>query len=208
MAKPEPSPAKAKPVRDNRRKPPREKEWWVEEHKGGERAKPEERQAPVGAAFFRTVEEYDQTQAEKNLTDLNPRLLAEADPEPGAWGYVALLETTSPQREIEKIKHALPLPPAARGVIVDSGLSLRAIVADTQDLGILMEFNFMEEASFDCWIQNEWVGERVFAGKRELLRRAERLLKRYLRRGARSAEESVNAPSPTGALPPGRTDWS
>lgn len=162
----------------------------------------------MGAAFFRTVEEYDQTQAEKNLTDLNPRLLAEADPEPGAWGYVALLETTSPQREIEKIKRALPLPPAARGVIVDSGLSLRAIVADTQDLGILMEFNFMEEASFDCWIQNEWVGERVFAGKRELLRRAERLLKRYLRRGARSAEESVNAPSPTGALPPGRTDWS
>lgn len=208
MAKPEPSPAKAEPVRDNRRKPSREKEWRVEEHKGGERAKPAERQAPVGAAFFRTVEEYDQTQAEKNLTDLNPQLLAEADPEPGAWGYVALLETTSPQREIEKIKRALPLPLNARGVIVDSGLSLRAIVADTQDLGILMEFNFMEEASFDCWIQNEWVGERVFAGKRELLRRAERLLKRYLRRGARSAEESVNAPGPTGALPPGRTDWS
>lgn len=208
MAKPKPSPAKAEPVRDNRRKPPREKEWRVEEHKGGERAKPEERQAPVGAAFFRTVEEYDQTQAEKNLTDLNPQLLAAADPEPGAWGYVALLETTSPQREIEKIKRALPLPPAARGVIVDSGLSLRAIVADTQDLGILMEFNFMEEASFDCWIRNEWVGERVFAGKRELLRRAERLLKRYLRRGARSAEEAVDAPSPTGALPPGRTDWS
>lgn len=208
MAKPKPSPATAKPARENRRTPAREQAWWVEEHKGGDRAKPTEQRAPAGMAFFRTVEDYDQTQAEKNLTDLNPQLLAAADPAPGAWGYVALLDTKSPQREVERIKRALPLPPAARGVIVDSGLSLRAVVADTQDLGILMEFNFMEEASFDCWIRNEWVSERVFAGKRELLRRAARLLKQYLRRGARFTEETVDAPSPTGALPPGRTDWS
>lgn len=190
----------------NRR--PREKEWWVEEHKGRERAKAIERQAPAGASFFRAVEDYDQTQAEKNLTDLNPKLLAGADPTAGAWGYVALLEKTSSQREIDKVKRALPLPANARGVIVDSGLSLRAVVADTQDLGILMEFNFIEEASFDCWIRNEWVSERVFDGKRELLRRAARLLKEYLRRGARLAEETVEAPSPAGALPPARTDWA
>ena len=185
----------------------KEKEWWVEEQKSRERPQPSERQSPVGASFFTTVEDYDQVQAEKNLTDLNPKLLAEADPAPGEWGYIALLEKKSPQRAIDKVKRAMPLPRNARGVIVDSGLSLRAIVEDTQELGILMEFNFIEEASFDCWIQNEWVSEQVFKGKNELLKRSERLLRKYLRRGANAVEEFFDAPSPTGALPPARTEW-
>ena len=135
---------------ERKKKASRENEWWVEKQKSRERANQSERRAPVGASFFKTVEDYDQVQAEKNLTDLNAKLLAQADPAPGAWSYVALLEKKSPQREIEKIKRALPLPPNLRGAIVDSGLSLRAIVADTQELGLLMEFNFIQEASFDC----------------------------------------------------------
>ena len=192
---------------ERNKKGPKEREWWVEEHKSRERAKQTERRAPAGASFFKTVEDYDQVQAEKNLTDLNAKLLAEADPAPGEWGYVALLEKKSSQREIDKVKRALPLPPNVRGAIVDSGLSLRAVVADTQDLGIMMEFNFIEEASFDCWIQNEWVSEQVFRGKHALLKRSERLLKRYLRRGAHAGEEFFDAPSPSGALPPARTEW-
>jgi hypothetical protein len=192
---------------ERNKKAPKENEWWVEEHKSRERAKQTEGQVPAGASFFKTVEDYDQVQAEKNLTDLNAKLLAEADPAPGEWGYVALLEKKSSQREIDKIKRALPLPPNVRGAIVDSGLSLRAIVADTQELGILMEFNFIEEASFDCWIRNEWVSEQVFRGKHELLKRSERLLKRYLRRGEQAGEGFFDAPSPSGALPPARTEW-
>ncbi len=192
---------------ERNKKAPKENEWWVEEHKSRERAKQTEGPAPAGASFFKTVEDYDQVQAEKNLTDLNAKLLAEADPAPGEWGYVALLEKKSSQREIDKIKRALPLPPNVRGAIVDSGLSLRAIVADTQELGILMEFNFIEEASFDCWIRNEWVSEQVFRGKHELLKRSERLLKRYLRRGEQAGEGFFDAPSPSGALPPARTEW-
>lgn len=192
---------------ERKKKRPKDSEWWVEEHKSRERANQSERQAPAGASFFKTVEDYDQVQAEKNLTDLNAQLLAQADPAPGAWGYVSLLEKKSSQREIEKIKRAMPLPSNLRGAIVDSGLSLRAIVADTQELGLLMEFNFIQEASFDCWIRNEWVSEQVFRGKNELLKRSERLLKRYLRRASQAGEEFFDAPSPSGALPPARTEW-
>ena len=192
---------------ERKKKTPKENEWWVEEHKSREWANQSERQAPAGASFFKTVEDYDQVQAEKNLTDLNAQLLAQADPAPGAWGYVALLEKKSSQREIDKIKRSMPLPSNLRGAIVDSGLSLRAIVADTQELGLLMEFNFIQEASFDCWIRNEWVSEQVFRGKNELLKRSERLLKRYLRRAAQAGHEFFDAPSPSGALPPARTEW-
>ncbi len=198
---------KKRAMAERKKKASRENEWWVEEQKSRERAKQSERQAPAGASFFKTVEDYDQVQAEKNLTDLNAQLLAQAAPAPGAWGYVALLEKKSSQREIDKIKRAMPLPSSLRGAIIDSGLSLRAIVTDTQELGLLMEFNFIQEASFDCWIRNEWVSEQVFRGKNELLKRSERLLKRYLRRATQAGEEFFDAPSPSGALPPARTEW-
>ena len=192
---------------ESNKKATKDNAWWVEVNKSRERAKPADRQSPIGASFFSSVEDYDQTQAEKNLTDLNLKLLSDAHAEPGVWGYLALLEKKSSQREIDKIKRAVPLPKNARGVIVDSGLSLRAIVTDTLDQGVLMEFNFIAEASFDCWIQNEWVCEKVFKGKHELLRRADRLLRKYLRRGARASEEFFDAPRPAGALPPARTEW-
>src|SRR5262245_17519961 len=105
--------------------------WWVERLKTRERARPEEHQGLVGASFFRSVEGYDQEQATKNLTDLNLRLLAQANPGPGEWTYLALVEERSPAGEIDKIKRALPLPTDARAVLVDSGISLRAIITDT-----------------------------------------------------------------------------
>ena len=192
---------------ERNKKAPKDEAWWVEVNKKRERVKPPEHEAPIGKSFFSSVQDYDQVQAEKNLTDLNLKFLSDANPESGVWGYLALLEKKSSQREIDKIKRAVPLPRNARGVIVDSGLSLRAIVTDTSDHGVLMEFNFIAEASFDCWIRNEWVCEKVFKGKHELLRRADRLLKKYLRRGAHAGEEFFDAPSPAGALPPARTEW-
>ena len=105
--------------------------WWVEKLKTREKVKLEEGQAFVGANFFRSVEGYDQEEATKNLTDLNLKLLTAANPAPGEWGYVALVEQKSPPTEIDKVKRALPLPPDARAVLVDSGLSLRVIVTGT-----------------------------------------------------------------------------
>ena len=137
---------------ERNKKAPKDEAWWVEVNKKRERVKPPEHEAPIGKSFFSSVQDYDQVLAEKNLTDLNLKLLSDANAEPGVWGYIALLEKKSSPREIDKIKRAVSLPRNALGVIVDSGLSLRAIVTDTSDHGVLMEFKW-----YPCfWI--EWIG--------------------------------------------------
>lgn len=181
--------------------------WWVERLKTREKVKLHESQSTVGANFFRSVEGYDQEVATRNLTDLNLKLLTEANPAPGEWGYLALVEQQSPPTEIERIKRALPLPADARAVLVDSGLSLRAIVTGTPVGERLLEFNFIEEASFDCWVQGEWIREDVFRGKRELLRHAASLLQRYMEKNLVREKEFFSSPHAKGALPPARTEW-
>ena len=92
-------------------------------------------------------------------------------------------------------------------VLIDSGLSLRAIITGTPMYERLLEFNFIGEASFDCWIQGEWMREEVFDGKAELLGCALQLLEEYLQKDIVSNEDIVQAPRPDGALPPARTEW-
>ncbi len=184
-----------------------ESRWWVDQGKGRERVKPEERQAPAGAQFFRSVENYDQEQAREHLTNLNLKLLAQADPAPGEWAYLPLVEERSPAKEIEKIKRALPLPMTARGVLVDSGLSLRAIVTGTPPQERILEFNFIDEASFDCWIRGEWVHEAVFKDKHALLQKASQLLQQYLDKDILEQEQLHHAPRAQGGMAPARTEW-
>lgn len=181
--------------------------WWVDQGKTRERATSQERQAPAGATFFRSVEEYDQEKALQNLTDLNLKLLAQANPSPGEWAYLPLLEERCSAKEIERVKRALPLPPNAYGVLVDSGLSLRAIVTGTPRNERILEFNFIDEASFDCWIRGEWVCEQVYDDKRDLLRNAVDLLRRYLEKELVGDEKLFDAPHAAGTLPPARTEW-
>jgi hypothetical protein len=184
-----------------------EDRWWVDRNETREQATPEERKAPAGAQFFRSVENYDQEQALQNLTNLNFKLLAQGKPAPGEWGYVALSQERSPAKEIERIKRALPLPPNVCGVLVDSGQSLRAILFDTPAHERVLEFNFIAEASFDCWIRGEWVCEEVFDDKFKLLQCAADLLRRYMKKDIMTEESFAHAPRPTGALPPARTEW-
>jgi len=191
----------------DKKAPSSENRWWVEQGKSRERTKPEELQTAVGASFFRCVEGYDQEQACKNLTDLNLTLLAQADPVPGEWAYLPLTEHHCSTKEIEKVKRALPLPTDARAVLVDSGLSLRAIIADGPANERVLEFNFIEEASFDCWLHGEWVCEEVFDDKHKLLQRAAALLRRYLQKGILNRESFFNAPHATGTNSLARTDW-
>jgi hypothetical protein len=181
--------------------------WWVDQGKSREQVKPEERQAPAGATFFRSVEGYDQEQARENLTDLNLKLLAQGNPAPGKWAYLPLLEERCSAKEIEKVKRALPLPPNARAVLVDSGLSLRAIITGTPANERVLEFNFIDEASFDCWIRGEWVCEEVFGDRRELLQHAADLLRRYMKKDTAADEKFFDAPHAEGMLPPARTEW-
>jgi hypothetical protein len=189
------------------KKPPsNENRWWVDQGKSRERAKPEERQAPAGAQFFRSVEGYDHEQAREQLTDLNLKLLTQANPAPGEWAYLSLIKDRSPAKEVDKIKRGLPLPPHARGVIVDSGLSLRAIVTGTPLNERILEFNFIEEASFDCWIRGEWMREEVFKDKHRLLQQAPELLQQYLEKNIIEQEQFFHAPR-SGVVAPARTEW-
>jgi hypothetical protein len=183
-----------------------ENRWWVDQGKSRERAKPQERQAPAGAQFFRSVENYDQEQARENLSDLNLKLLQESNPAPGEWAYLPLLAERSSAKEVEKIKRGFPLPASARGVLVDSGQSLRAIVTDTARGERILEFNFIDEASFDCWIRGEWVREEVFNDKHQLLQNAPQLLRQYLEKDLIEQEQFFHAPR-SGVVAPARTEW-
>ncbi len=168
---------------------------------------PEEPREPAGAIFFRSVENYDQEKALESLSDLNVKLIKQANPVPGKWAYLALAEERCPPKEIERIKRSITLPADVYAVIVDSGLSLRAILTGTPMYERMLEFNFIAEASFDCWIQEEWMREEVYEDKYELLRNAQKLLQQYLEKDIVSNEEIVHAPRPGGALPPARTEW-
>lgn len=190
----------------DKKTPLNENNWWVDQGKSRERAKPEERQASAGAQFFRSVEGYDQEQARENLTDLNLKLLTQANPAPGEWAYLPLIEERSSVREIEKIKRALPLSTNACGVLVDSGQSLRAIVTGYPLYERLLEFNFIAEASFDCWIRGEWVCEVICKDKYALLQQAPALLKRYLEKDVIEQEQFFHAPR-SGVVAPARTEW-
>ncbi|MBI3244975.1 MAG: hypothetical protein HYZ50_00535 [Deltaproteobacteria bacterium] len=184
----------------------RDNRWWVDQGKSRESVKPEPRPALAGAQFFRTVEGYDQEQAREHLTDLNCKLLAQATLVPGEWAYLALLAERSPAKEIERIKRGLPLPPQASGVIVDSGHALRAIVTGTPANERILEFNFIDEASFDCWIRGEWVREEVFKDKFKLLQNAPELLQHYLEKDLIEQEQFFHAPR-SGVVAPARTEW-
>ncbi len=198
---------KRPPVRDNReQREQREQRWWVEQGKSKEKVAPQARSAPAGAQFFRTVEDYDQEQAREHLTDLNVKRLAQATLVPGEWAYLALLAEHSPAKEIDRIKRGLPLPPQASGVIVDSGHALRAIVTGTPANERILEFNFIDEASFDCWIRGEWVREEVFKDKFKLLQQAPELLQRYLEKDLIEQERFAHTPR-SGVVAPARTEW-
>ncbi|MEW6299957.1 MAG: hypothetical protein AB1671_19875 [Thermodesulfobacteriota bacterium] len=184
-----------------------EDRWWVDRTESREQATPEERRAPAGAQFFRSVENYSQEQALQNLTNLNLKLLAQGNPAPGEWAYVSLLKERCPTKEIERVKRVLPLPPNACAVLVDSGQSLRAIITDVPARERILEFNFITEASFDCWIRGEWVCEEVFDDKGQLLQHAAELLRRYLEKSVMTEESVVHAPRPTNPLHPARTEW-
>ena len=200
-------PARAEPQLEEWREPEDRPAGRAGQRPGSAEAPSEEQREPAGAVFFRSFENYDQEEAREWLSDPNIKLIQKADPKPGEWAYCPLVEERCPAREIEQVKRALPIPADVYAVLVDSGLSLRAIITGTPMYERLLEFNFIDEASFDCWIQGEWVREEVFDGKAELLGCALQLLEQYLQKDIVSNEDIVQVPRPDGALPPARTEW-
>lgn len=135
--------------------------WWVE---AGDkpRERPKRSTGPVGASFFRAAEGYEQDRAHHRLTDTNLKLLQEADPPEGGWGYVQLTAQPYPERERERIKKLVALPSYARAALIDSGRVVRVVATGTPVGARILELALGEVPSMDCWIDGEWVHEVVF----------------------------------------------
>jgi len=147
--------------------------WWVDTgDKRRERAAPVAPVAPVvpvGSKFYRSGVGFNQEIARSRLTDLNLKLLMEANPPEGGWGYVQLAETCFPERERERIKEQVALPAYARGVVVDCGRSLRLLITGTPLGQRIIDLTLGESPSFDCWIDGEWVRENLFRDTRSAM---------------------------------------
>jgi hypothetical protein len=160
-------------------RPNLEGRWWVDQQKvdgSGERPP-----APFGRRFFQTGDGYDQDRAQRRLTDLNLKWFDEVDAAEGTWGVLHLLERQRvPEERIAKIRNALPIPPNGRGVLVDSGESVRAIITGHPVGERLVEVRLGRESSFDAWVFGEWVREESFRNFDDAMRRVPHLVREYL----------------------------
>jgi hypothetical protein len=146
-------------------RPSLENRWWVDQGKDGQ---PIERPpATFGNRFFRTAAGFDQDRAQRRLTDLNLKWFTEASPEPGGWAVLHVLEK-------ERV------PPKGRGILVDSGSSVRVILTGEPVGERLVEVRLGDESSFDAWVRGEWVREAIFRSFDEGLRRTPALAREYL----------------------------
>jgi hypothetical protein len=158
--------------------------WWVEtadkRRERRERAAAAPPPTPVGSKFYRSGIGFNQETARSRLTDLNLKLLMQANPPDGGWGYVQLAETTFPERERERIKEQVALPGYARAVLVDCGRSVRILLTGTPLGRRILDLTLGDNPSFDCWIDGEWVREQLFRDSRSALGALRRYIPQYL----------------------------
>jgi hypothetical protein len=153
--------------------------WWVDLG-GSEKTRSKRPPGPAGSQLFQVAHDFEQERAKDRLTDHNLKLLTMADPPEGGWGYVRLAETSYPERELERVKKLVALPPYARGVIVDCGRSIRLLLTGTPVGERLLELALGEAPSFDCWVCSEWVREALFEDADKALKALQRYMREYL----------------------------
>lgn len=158
--------------------------WWVDfGDKDKDKAPPAPVVAPappVGQKFYRAAKGFEQESARARLTDLNQKLLVDANPDVGQWGYVNLAERPFSVKEADRIRHTVDLPAYARGAFIDSGRTVRILVTGTPIGERILELALTREPSFDCWIQGEWVKEELFKDRKRALRAFREYIERYL----------------------------
>jgi hypothetical protein len=157
--------------------------WWVDTDETTEGAKATAKgpRPPVGSRFFDIGYEFDQDHAKRRLTDLNLKMLDEGRPEADTWRLIRMVPNEAVSTEhLARLKGRVPLPPGARGVIVDSGRSVRFIITGDPVGERVLEFTLGEESSFDCWIRGEWVREELFRDLEDALHHARPFVERYL----------------------------
>lgn len=162
-------------------RPTVENRWWVDQGKDAKGNPVPRPPAQFGHRFFRTGDGFEQDRARLRLTDSNLKWLEESAPHGDTWAVVRVLaDERVADARIEKVKTAFKLPPGGRGVVVDSGTSLRLIITGQPAGERLVEVRLGDESSFDAWVNGEWVREALFRGFDEGLRRAPALVREYL----------------------------
>ena len=165
------------------RPPGLENRWWIDQDKDQFGQPTPRPPAQFGNAFFRTGAGYEQHAAQRRLTDSNLKWFAEAPPpNEHGWSRLALLgeEQHFSPRKTEKVLEMIRVPKGGHGVLVDSGVSLRAIIANNPQHERLIELRLGRDSSFDAWVRGEWVREVIFHHFDDALRRAPRLVRQYL----------------------------
>jgi hypothetical protein len=158
-----------------------ETKWWVDRGPVKEREKTAE---PVKGIIekwaYELLKNYNQDQAAKNLVDINAKLLSGLSVAPGEWGYYSLEVGNYPPDKLAKIKNSLPLPSGTRGIVIDAGYSVRAIITAEPPGERYIDINFTDAPSLDYWVNGQLVEERVYANVGEALKRIRSELPRYL----------------------------
>jgi hypothetical protein len=166
---------------DEKTAPFEETKWWIDRGPVKER---EKAAAPIKGIIekwaYELLKGYNQEQAAKNLVDINPRMLKELAVAAGQWGYFSLEVGSYPAEKLAKIKNGLPLPPGARGLIVDAGYSVRVVITAEPPGECYVDINFTDAPSLDYWVRGQLVEERTFANIGEALKRIRPDLRRYL----------------------------
>jgi hypothetical protein len=167
---------------DEKTAPFEETKWWIDRGPVKEREKPAA--APIKGIIekwaYELLKGYNQDQAAKNLVDINSRMLKELSVATGEWGYFSLEVGTYPAEKLAKVKSGLPLPPGARGLIVDAGYSLRIVITAEPPGERYVDINFTDAPALDYWVSGHLVEERVFSNIGEALRRIRPDLPLYL----------------------------
>ncbi len=167
---------------EEKAQPLEESKWWIDRGPVKEREKPAE---PVKGIVERwaydLLKGYNQDQAVKNLVDINSRILKELAVAPGQWGYFSLEVGTYPPDKLNRIKNGLSLPAGARGMIIDAGYSVRAVITGEPIGARCVDINFTEAPSLDYWVDGQLVEEKVFSNEGEALKRIRPGLAGYLK---------------------------
>jgi hypothetical protein len=166
--------------------------WWVD---SGDKRR-ERAPAPVstvGSRFYRTGVGFDQDKARTRLSDNNRRLLLELNPAEGEWTYTRLADKPHNEQNRDRILAQVPMPPYARGVVIDCGRTLRLLVTGTPLGERILDLTLVDSPSFDAWIEGEWVRERVFRDQRSALGGLRRFVPEFLSPEGIAAWEAMRA---------------
>lgn len=158
-----------------------ETKWWIDRGPVKEREKNvEPAKGIIEKWAYELLKNYNQDQAAKNLVDINAKLLREISVAAGEWGYYSLEVGTYPPEKLAKIKAGLPLPKGARGIVIDAGYSIRAIITGEPIGERYVDINFTDAPSLDLWVKGQLAEERVYSNIGEALKRIRPDLPRYL----------------------------